>query len=167
MPGSVRELSVWKLTLPVGAWKERKSWSLNSVLVSSRGTLSGTGVVWLKSLYFKPSIKHSFKLVLKDAFSQYVSLFLWLRDRDAWKLPTFHVATVLLNLNRSVVNSAWVLYIHHLNHYQVFNMHLSFWPSVCGGGLPLWGFVFILCLCDKWGFLEELVQLLLCSCLVS
>lgn len=70
MPGSARDLFVWKLHLPVGAWKERKSWTLDFVLVSSRGTLLGTGGCWLKSLYFKPSIKHSFKPVLKDAFPQ-------------------------------------------------------------------------------------------------
>jgi len=51
MPGNVRDLTVWKLPLPVGAWKERKSWSLNSVLVSSRETLSGMRVCWLKSLF--------------------------------------------------------------------------------------------------------------------
>lgn len=51
MLGNVRDLTVWKLPLPVGAWKERKSWSLNSVLVSSRETLSGMRVCWLKSLF--------------------------------------------------------------------------------------------------------------------
>lgn len=109
IPGSVRDLSVWKLPLPVGAWKESKSWTLNFMLVSSRGTLLGTGGCWLKSLYFKVSIKHSFKPVLKDAFSQCISLFLWLRHWDTRKLSTFYVASILLNMNRSIVDNAGVL----------------------------------------------------------